>query len=527
MSNILGLVGFNENLDQDVNPIVNKLFAAYGNDIVDVTAGTGYGLNLNSSNKVEFEVFLNTVFFQNFSQRPKTYDTNLNKWTTKHVGRTPIAKYIKKHKSRIYLGWCGFTGPQAPTNDISTAARTLFPSYVFYSDLRTSNELTWGIEWGNNGKTEAGNTRFNLAAGAITQDFVARNIKVGDRLFFTDIGSGATPSALVDGRYFVTKIPSSYELIVDKPFPVTVSNASYWVSGNFFPVGADDGDFITGFGENSDTLLIFKLFSLLFYTGSQLKQVKGAPGTSSQRSVINDRKGNTYYFHGSDLGITGIYRYNGVSSVKVSRAIDPFIQGMVTSNYDDVVAWEDGDELRFFIGDLTNNNEDISMTNAVASLNTTTGAWDVSQIADVITASTKWVVSNVKNSYCGTSDDEILKMASGNSHNGTAIPAVVETGIKYPSGSHIQNEFLYVHGIGKNCRGLRLSYKLWNKPEDYDDRWWPLGEMREDLTEFEPTVKNRHGAGIQFRIEEDGSLENDWIFEKILFFYRPDRSRLL
>ncbi len=167
------------------------------------------------------------------------------------------------------------------------------------------------------------------------------------------------------------------------------------------------------------------------------------------------------------------------------------------------------------------------MTNAVATLNTATGAFDVSPIADVVTCSTSWIVSAVRNSYLGTSDDEVIKMGSGNSHNGIAIPAVLETGIKYPSGSEIQNDYTYVQAIGRNVRGLRLLYKVWNKPTQADDRWYPLGELEDDLTEFEPKIDNRTGAGIQFRIEEDGSLENDWIVEKISVFYRPNRTRLL
>jgi len=195
-----------------------------------------------------------------------------------------------------------------------------------------------------------------------------------------------------------------------------------------------------------------------------------------------------------------------------------------------VVEWEEGDELRFFLGDLSNNSENISMTNAVATINTATGAWDVSPIADVIKCSTKYIVSNVLNSYCGTDDSQILKMGTGYSHNNTPIPVALETGVRYPSGSEILNSYLGVQVISKNAKGVKLSYKMWNNPLNVDDRWYPLGEIVGDKTEFEPSDKNslvkRRSSGMQFRVDEDGILENNWIVEKISVFYQPDSTRL-
>ena len=127
MANIRGLVGFNPTSG------TSRLFAAYGQDVVNVATGLGYSLNLNTSNDVEFEKFLDRVFIQNFSETPKSYRTSTNVWTQEYVGRTPISKYIKEFKSRLYLGYCGFIGPQAPL-DINSNAIT-FPSRVFFSDL--------------------------------------------------------------------------------------------------------------------------------------------------------------------------------------------------------------------------------------------------------------------------------------------------------------------------------------------------------------------------------------------------------
>lgn len=520
MPNIDGIVGYNSPSG------TNLLLAAYGTDVVSVATGLGYNLNITSGNKAEFEKFVDSIFFVNGTDKMRCM-VNGSFWSASaNLPKQIIPKYIKKsvNNAQLLIGNCILTpGSGTAINYRSYVFKSNFPKLGRSpSGATLAQTLEWGIESGRcNVQSNTKQVKAVLDGNGRLPYFKTRGIKVGDPFFL--LGGDV-------GQYTVARVDSEYELTLNETIPSADSvntNIDFWVGSNWFPVGTDDGDQIMGFGEQGGRDLIFKLFSLWYYTSTQLKQVKGALGTSSQRSVINDRRGNTYYFHGSDLGITGIYKYDGVSSSKISRAIDVFIQGMIVSNYSEVVAWEEGDELRFFIGNLTNNNEGISMTNAVATINTVTNAFDVSPIADIITCATKWVVSAVQNSYCGTSDSQVQKMGSGNSHNGTPIAVVLETGVKYPSGSEVQNEYPFIQVIGENARGVRVSWKLWNKPGMVDDRWKPLGEMKDDLTEFEPSPIDRVSAGYQFRFEEDGSLENDWMIEKISVFYKPDRTRLL
>lgn len=512
-TNINGLIGFNPSSG------TARLFAAYENDIVNVATGTGYGLAINTTNNVEFEPFLDRVFFQNYTDRPLTYRTSTNLWSPEYVGRTMIAKYLKKFKSRLYLGYCAFPAGTAPL-DAGSAAIT-FPSRVFHSDLFQGNTVTWGIEWGRNGKVVSATNIFDLDL-PFAQDFQASNIKVGDPLFITS-GSVSLSS---DKPYLVTKVDSAHRLIVDRNFPVTASSLHYWVGSNWFDAAADDGDTLTGFGENSNRLLTLKLLSGFYYTGSQLLKRQG-PGTSFNRSVINDKYGNTYFFHGSDPNVSGIYKDNGTGAVLISRGISPFIKGMSAANFLLVVAWAEGNELRWYLGNLTNSNYDISMTNAVATYNVDTGAWSVDPIADNITASSQWIVSSQQDSYIGTADSQVLKMNSGNSYNTAAIFSTLETKVYYPAGSEIICQHPWVQVIGRNLKGLRLKYKLWNHPTGVDQEWFPLGEMTDDKTEFPLPVNHRQSSGIQYKFDESGTVENDWYVEKISHFYKPDRSRLL
>lgn len=518
MANIDGIIGYNSPSGN------NKLLAAYGNDIIDVSTGLGYGLNLSSGQKAEFEVFIDTVFFCNGNDPMRAFLNNSTWSDSFSLPKQIVPKYIKKsvNNAQLLIGNCILTpGSGTPLN---------YKSYVFRSNVPVlgksptgsviSQKITWGIESGKCNLTQ--NTRKVKAiydGNGRLPYFISNKIKVGDPFFL--LGGDI-------GEYTVASVDSEYELTLNESIPSTGNNSiDFWVGSNFFPVATDDNDQIMGFGHNNSRDLIFKLFSLWVYTGTQLKPVQGAPGTSSNRSIINDWFNNTYYFHGSDLKRTGIYQFNGVTSVKASAAIDPFIEGMAAANYASVVAWQEGYELRFFLGDITNVAENISMTNAVASLNMMTNAWSVDTLADVITCSTQYIVSNVRNSYCGNASGQVLKMGSGYNHNGVAIPAVLETGVRYPSGSEIQNTYPFIQVTAKNAKGVRISYKRWNKPKGIDDSWIPLGELTDDLTEFEPDTKRRLSSGLQFRVEEDGVLENDWLIEKIGVFYKPDTSRLL
>ena len=531
MASINNLTGYNRQASS-----VNKLLAVYGNDIIDVSTSTGYKLNIANPSEVTLTIFLDSVFFfpyqyasEGVNQIPLTFDGTT--WSTKNVERMPLATYAIPFKSRLYLGQINFTNPGIPFYQPPTGnpAIVTFPSRVFYSDLaEVSTGLTMGLEWGGNGKTIAGSNLFRLNSVDFSyptnsQNFVTRKIKVGDPLFFTNNYINSSDPKVY--RFTVKEIGGPYILRTIENFEKTQDSIYFWVGSNWFDVGTDDNDKLTGFGSQSDRLIIFKLMSLWYYTGSQKKQVKDAVGTSSWKSIIN-KKGYTYYFHGSDPYLTGIYRYDGVDSLKISRAIDPFIEGMSTANYTSVVAWEEGENLRFFLGDLTNTNRVISMTNAVATLNTVTNSWDVSPIADVITCATTFRTSNRRDTYCGTSDNQIIKMNSGNSHNGTPINLLLETKVYYPAGSDVINEFSRLQVIGRQTKGVKIKIKLWDNPKGVGE-WKNIGELDNDKTELLIPNDYNTASGIQVGFFENGSLENDLYVEKLTIFYKTLRSRII
>jgi hypothetical protein len=501
MPNILGLGGLN------TSGGTNKIIAGLQNDLIDVDAGTGFGINLTSTNDCNFDSFLDSLFFQNFNHTPITYDGSA--WTTQHVGHTPISKYLKQFGERMYLFHIKINS-------------TTYASRVWYSDLPTidtnnTQTVTWGFQSGTNGAMVAGEKIFRSANAG----FKGNNIKVGDPLI-VEGGDNA-------GQYTVARISDDQRIDTIEEFQNTATSATYWVGSNWFDVRTNNSDVGTWAGENNDRLLLFKNDSLHRFDGSTLRTVKGVPGTTSGRSVINLR-GATIYFHGSAKDKTGFYLYDGVTSKKISNKVQPFIDGMAASIYNGVIGWHEGDIYRAYIGDLSNSNSsneayNISMSKAVFSYDVTSNNVSVDPISDAIKCAGRFRESNAEKWFVGNDSNEVFHTPSGNSFDGDNIPFTVETVPIYPRGTEVMNVFTRIKIIARDAGSVSVSYKLWDDPFEVDQQWQGLGELRRDTTELKVPVSHSRAAGIQLKFSEIGTKENVPTIEKVSIYSYPQMIR--
>ncbi len=420
-----------------VLPNSSTLIAAVGNDMVNVATGMGYSLNLTPNKNVEFENFLQNLFFQNFTDPPRTF--NGTTWTTNNVSRLPLSKFIKLWKGQLYLGYLNIAG-------------TEYPSRIWRSDPPRNNKLTWGFEYGTNLNTYAGNG-FVSSANA---GFLANNIKRGDPFFIT---SGAAA-----GEYRVLSVSSDQQLILTNiaPFlapPATTTGASYWTGGNWLDFDRDDGDFITGVSENTYQLIVFKRDSLHRFDGQNPEKIRGAVGTTSNRSIVNLHE-LTIYFYGGIGNRTGFYAYDGRESVKISAPIEPYIQGIDMNNYGVIAAWPEGELYRAYVGDISNTDYGYNVAKAVCTWDYTTRAWSIDPIADSILVGSEFRQSAVKQVFLGTSDDEIMITPSGYSFDGNPVPWRANTSVVYPTGTENINTFTRVQILSENAGGINVKYRL-------------------------------------------------------------------
>ncbi|CAN8139760.1 hypothetical protein THIOSC15_1840001 [uncultured Thiomicrorhabdus sp.] len=116
------------------------------------------------------------------------------------------------------------------------------------------------------------------------------------------------------------------------------------------------------------------------------------------------------------------------------------------------------------MGDVTNADRNISVTNCVLELDLDSNTWSPGKINDVITCATLFRESNVENTYVGNDSAQVHLTPSGNSDDDEPIPWFMETRIIYPSGSEILNSFHKVQIIAREAQGVQVRYKLHNAP---------------------------------------------------------------
>lgn len=494
MANILGLKGLS-------TPFTNILMAAYGNDMVNVATGKGYGLALNPSYNVEFESFLGSLFFQNGANIPLSFDGQM--WSTKNVARVPLAKFIRvwRSRSRMYLGYI----------DIQD---TPYPSRIWYCDLPSNNTIQWGFEQGSNLQTLANNP----LVSAFGAGFSTFGLQRGDPFFILD-----GPDA---GEYNILAVNADQQVTISPTPQFTNSGLHYWAGGNFFDVGPDDGDFLTWMELNNDLLLSFKrdtLYKIQQSDGSSIVQIRGAYGTTSGRSVANLHE-VTIYWHSGIGQETGFYAFNGLYSQKISAPIDNHIAGMNPVNYTKVVAWKEGELYRAYVGNLVNKPYNINITNAVVTWDYITKTWSIDPIPDIPVVSTELRQSGNKLSYFGTTTDSIMVTPQGNLYNKTPIPFAATSAPLYPAGSSTIVEMSRVQVISTNMKGVQVQYRLKLKPFNSDKEFKDLGEINGDRTElFFKTGQTDAvlASGIEFRFLNDDGTPAEGYIKKATLFWIP------
>lgn len=500
MAIIDGTGGFNPSTGS------STLFVAYGNDLVNLSTGLGYSVNLTAGNRSEFATFLDNFFQVNGIDNNHRF--NRTTWIDETLARkAPIAKFILSAKTRLFLGNVKYNG-------------TTYASRVWYSDLPKNNDIQYGIEYGTDLQSSSQNTQVSSAGSY----FVTRNIKPGDPLTIT-----TGPNS---GQYTVASIGSETTLTLVETLPNASSGDTFWVGQNWFDVNTNDGDTITGLGANDDRVLCFKRRSLWRYDGLTLRQVQGVPGTTSHRSIVNVRE-STFYFHP-----TGVYMYDGTTAQLISRAIQPYIDGVTSNNYSNIVAWPIGlDTYRVYLGNVNNTSTGLTVNNCFLDYNTATQTWSPGSLTDNIVCRTLWLNSNIDSTFLGDDSGNVFQDQVGYSDNGVAIPWSVEIGYIFPtvlqrgfvihSDVSIESEFTGIQVHADKGRGTSVFYKLYGTPDKIDKTWRPLGSLQEEITNFYfDRDQPRFAKGINIKLSEESTTPGP-VITRVDVFNKPTTKRFI
>jgi hypothetical protein len=497
-TSLLGIHGYNKADDTE------KLIAVWDDAPYVYNSSTEEwdkaSVTLTDSTKAEFRTFLNYAFMVNGVDSNYSYDGTT--WSTStNLSDSPKGYFIERYDVRLYLGKI-------------TIGSTSYFSRVWFSDLPKNNAITWGLETGSDlAQTEDSATI--TSAGSL---FKTRNIKVGDPFTITS-GDNA-------GEYTVQSIDSETQITLTATLANTAASSSFWVGGNWFDVETDDGDTIKCLTKNSDELIIFKRNTLHRYSvrGQELRQVKGAVGTTAQRSVANIGD-YTYYYHPS-----GIYRYNGVSSSLISNAVEDFIEGVTDANQTEVIAWVQNEKIvNFYLGDIT-LRDGKTISDCVVSFNTMSENWSARSYPFVFKAATTWLESNVPAVYVGDDASHIFKLDTGTSFDDSDIPFELETKPYFPAGEDVVVNFERVRVWIESGLDVQLLYKFYYKPTKNvrqwinDADWKPMrGSMRSGKSEWEFPQDDRRASGVALKFIESSADESFLIEKFVIYYSNPDK----
>ncbi|MGH2612137.1 MAG: hypothetical protein ACRDFB_03700 [Rhabdochlamydiaceae bacterium] len=490
MADIAGLQGLS-------TPSVNTLVAAYGNDMVNLTTGKGYGVNLTPGYDVQFDTLLGSLFFQNSVDPMRSFNGTI--WSNKHCLRPPLGALIKvwRSRQRMYVGKPTIQG-------------TNYPSRIWYCDFPNNDTIQWGFEYGNNLQTYANSPTIASANAG----FKTYGIKVGDPLFILtgkDIG-----------QYTVLSVDADQQITLTDPLTTTDTTIQYWAGGNYFDIGPDDGDYLQWMEENNDFLMCFKrdsLYKINQSDGSSITKIRGAFGTTSGRSVQNLHEITIYWYQGVGLA-TGFYAFNGLYSQKISAPIDNHIHAMTNQSLAPV-AWREGELYRCFIGDLFDSTYDINLTNAVATWDYTTKTWSIDPIDNVPIVASEFRQDILKYAYFGTNTNQVMVTPKGSTYNGKPTPFSVSLSTIYPAGPANVCVFTRLQVISHDMHGTQIQYRLHLKPFDTDEEFRDLGQITRERTEFRFLLRNAQASGIEFRLLGLDGQPLEGRIDKMMLFYKP------
>lgn len=459
-------------------------------------------VTVTSAQNTYFESFLDQVFMVNGTN--SNYSYNGTTWsTTTNLDTSPVASFIKEHKTRLYL------------YNISIGGAISKPSWVWFSDLPKNGQITWGIEYGTD-LTQTASSAVVTSAGSA---FTTNNIKVGDPFVITNESNA--------GEYVVQSVDSNTQITLTEALTGTETNSTFWVGGNYFEVATEDGDTGNGLAETSNELFCFKKNSLWRYssTAKELRKVKTSPGTTSARSIV-ESGGYVYWYHPS-----GIYRTRGDNAQLISNAVEDVIEGIDSDNHPLVTGWRNDTDktVNMYLGNCTLRDGEV-IEKCVLSFDENAESWSMRSYDKTVTVATNWLESNVPKVYAGDNVRTVFQLDTGNDFNNNPIPFELELKPIFPEGSETIVTFDRLRMYIENGPDVQVVYKLLYKPTKREDVWindkdWqPMkGTQRGERGEWY-FPNDARASGVKIKLIETSTNES-FLFEKLVLYYSDPANK--
>ncbi len=364
---------------------------------------------------------------------------------------------------------------------------------------------------------------FRLNGGNAPVSFLSTAPATSTTVNLTDVETSAAlaiaPSvgAVFQDRVYFNRIADGFLSRLYYSTTGTSGSTITWdtdtVTGQWFDVNPDDGDFITALENNGNRLLIFKNFSMYRWTFGQVEadRIIGV-GTTSQESVKTN----------FDLGVTffanpkGVYAYTDGRPKLISRKIQDYIDAV--SNWKYVAGGVDIDHYYLSVGDLTVNGRTI--TNAVFSYDIPLDAWTIYSLGVKPTVWAEMASTYpTKFLYFGSTDGRTYQFNSGNSDSVSGAATTIaseaitkEYLLSYPNRTNVGwIDFFATQQVASSA-----FYDL-----DRQGLFPELGALTQRITNFRPPI--RECNSIRLKIADNSS--NISVIEGFNVDHQPKEKR--
>lgn len=309
----------------------------------------------------------------------------------------------------------------------------------------------------------------------------------------------------VDGVRYPSRIYYSSFPTYSAGWSITFTTATDYLSAN-----TNDGDELMGMAKSYGQLLALKQFSIFAIDSNQNMLPVDGTGTTSPRSIVSDDDKNVYFHHFSAKK-KGIFRWDGTGAKKISRPIDPFIEG---SSGDGVVGGINNDHIYQYIGDVTLDADiaayyglEASFANVLLDYSIMDDFWTI----HILPVDIRVMAPYNGDLYFGDNTGKVYQWGLGTSDDNTNIEAIVCTHNFYGQASQEFNKRKTFEEIVINMHKQNLGRAFYSV--DNGD-WKPLGQLKNKVNLFTISAK---GYGIKLKVSSNYS---EYIFEGIEISYK-------
>lgn len=387
-------------------------------------------------------------------------DFTLTASTTRNVRNAPACKYIAEYNGELYAINCYVDGK-------------------YYRDRFYHSSPPLGFI--TQAQTDQAGLLQRLRVDSV------QYIKAGMQL---DIYSGGTEAQLVTGLTVVAVDKKNNYFSFEMATLNIKDNDEIWLTGTkgtlsrFWntdyrtpetadwekvPAGREAKPEFTGWGKNSNRLLLFTKNSMLKWDGANLITVSDTVGCVSHETIQNIGPWTLW------LHTTGIWAYNdSVGEPKLlSRAIDPYIKAINQTNFPKTSAVATGRVYKVAVGELLPLE---SVTTSTSTSSTSTSSTS-SSTSSTSTSSTSTSTSSFTTITTSTSSTSVSTTSSSTSSTSTSTTTIAST-----------------------KKVVRLCY-------DFDlNAWWTEEHKREFRFQFNHTM---NGYTKPYFTDELGNLFRD------------------